>query len=88
VWAEWAIDAGLSDGELLCYVPVEREGDNLNFVFGMNVLADPDHPPGNVIMAIHPGGDKAAEKWASENSALLERVKAANQRIAEAAKRG
>lgn len=78
IWKVWAVDAGCSTKEMFCYIPVENaETGQPTFVTGMNVLASPDEPPGNVVMVIHPDGDETTQKWCDENSELLERLKKA-----------
>jgi len=80
-WQEWAIDAGLSRGEALCYVPIERAGEPAEkLVLGMNMINDPDNPPGRVVAIIHLDGNAAVQKWCDDNPAILARVKAANEK--------
>ena len=78
-WKDWAIDAGMSSKDMLCYIPVEfAETESPVFVTGMNVLASPDEPPGKIAAVVHASGDEAAQRWCADNATIIERVKTAS----------
>ncbi len=83
MYKEWVADVTLihpSQPDLLCFVPIENAGQpNEVLVLGMNLLTTPEgfkeRGGAKCIGIVHMDGQKAVEKWISDNADIVKRLK-------------